>query len=74
MKNDKTKSHIFLMLYLMGNGMATGNFINMWSAVRNGECSRDDTMPIMLMTLVVMALSAMRAKHYYDKLYNNKQK
>lgn len=75
-KNDKVRSRIFLMLYLIVNAMSTGAFINITRIVvarRDWDFFHEMT-PALMMYLTAMWFSADMAKHHYKKLYKNNQK
>lgn len=74
MKNDKIKSHIFLVLYLAANGMVTGEFLKYLRLVGTRDCDIQDFAPTLLLMLGAMGLSAHRAIYHYNKLYKNNQK
>lgn len=74
MKNDRIKSHIFLLLYLAGNGMATGEFIKFLRIIGTRDYGVEEVAPTLLLLLGAMGLSAQRAIYHYNKLYKNNQK
>ncbi len=74
MKNDKIKSHIFLLLYLAGNGMVTGEFIRFLRIIGTRDYAFEEVASTLLVMLGVMGLSAQRAIYHYNKLYKNNQK
>lgn len=74
MKNDRIKSHIFLILYLVGNGILTGELVNFMRVIGTRDHAIKDVAPELLFVLGAWGLSAYRAIHHYNKLYNNKQK
>lgn len=71
MKNDKLKSQILLPLYLAGNGMLTGQFLRLFAA---RDQNFHEMAPMLIVALGAWILSANRAIHHYNNLYNNKQK
>lgn len=73
-KNDKIRSHIFLLLHLACNGMVTGEFIKMLRLIGTRDYAFEDVAPVLLLALGAMGLSANRAIYHYNKLYKNNQK
>lgn len=74
MKNDKIRSHIFLTLYLVGNGIVTGEFLQFVRLIGARDYTVKEFAPTLLLMLGAMGLSAQRAIYHYNKLYKNKQK
>ncbi len=77
MKNDKGSkiySHIFLLLYLGGNGMLTGEFISFLRTMGTRDHTFSEVAPTLVLMLGAMGLSAHRAIYHYNRLYKNKQK
>lgn len=75
MKPNKNQSQFFLPLYLMGNGMVTGQFLRTMRviAARGWNISQDET-ALLIFMVGAMWLSADRAIHCYKVLYKGKQK
>ncbi len=74
MKNDKIKSHIFLLLYIAVNGMSTGEFIKFLRIIGTRDYAFEEVAPTLLLMLGAMGLSAQRAIYHYNRLYKNNQK